>query len=286
MVDHHPDDEFHPSDPADPFWTETCWFTFTVPERRLSGQFYPFFRTNQGVLSAGAFFWDDTGTTPADILHARHFWHLPIPDQPLSDIQLPNGIAYRCLEPLRRYELTYEDPDGDDRRRGRRARPDLHRRRPAQLSRGVPPRPARPVPGHHRPRRGGDRRRLLRVPRPVVGPAVAVRPGHPRHPGPLRWLQLCHRLGPGRLPRHHHGLQRGCRAAAMAIHGYLLRDGDMVQGGLGPPAGAGARPRHRLPDGGGPRPGRRVWVGRCTPKADASTAWACSSIPTCTPSTA
>ncbi len=107
----HRDDEFHPSDPSDPFWTETCWFTFTVPERRLSGQFYPFFRPNQGVLSAGAFFWDDTGATPADSLHARHFWHLPIPDEPLSDIHLPNGIAYRCIEPLSRYELTYRDPD-------------------------------------------------------------------------------------------------------------------------------------------------------------------------------
>ena len=99
------------ADQHDPFWTETCWFTFTVPERRLSGQLYPFFRPNQGVVSAGAYFWDPTGHTPADILHARHFWHLPIPDEPLSDIHLPNGIAYRCLEPLTRYELSYDDPD-------------------------------------------------------------------------------------------------------------------------------------------------------------------------------
>ncbi len=113
MVDHHPDDEFHPADPDDPYWTETCWFTFTVPERRLSGQFYPFFRTTQGVLSAGAFFWDRSGQTPADALHARHFWHLPIPDEPLTDIHLPNGISYRCVEPLHAYELSYRDPDTD-----------------------------------------------------------------------------------------------------------------------------------------------------------------------------
>jgi hypothetical protein len=111
VSEHHRDDEFHPPTSDDPYWTETCWFTFTVPERRLSGQLYPFFRPNQGVLSAGAYFWDQTGHTPADVLHARHFWHLPIPDQPLSDIQLPNGIGYRCVEPLRRYELTYHDPD-------------------------------------------------------------------------------------------------------------------------------------------------------------------------------
>jgi len=28
----HPDDEFHPPTSDDPEWTETCWFTFTVPE--------------------------------------------------------------------------------------------------------------------------------------------------------------------------------------------------------------------------------------------------------------
>src|SRR5580704_12382187 len=55
----HPDDEFHPPSNGDPYWTETCWFTFTVPERRLSGQLYPFFRANQGVLASGAYFWDE-----------------------------------------------------------------------------------------------------------------------------------------------------------------------------------------------------------------------------------
>ncbi len=107
----HEDDEFHPPSNDDPYWAETCWFTFTVPERRLSGQLYPFFQPNQGVLSAGAYFWDHTGHTTADILHSRHFWHLPIPKEPLSDIHLPNGIAYRCIEPLSRYELSYTDPD-------------------------------------------------------------------------------------------------------------------------------------------------------------------------------
>jgi hypothetical protein len=85
-----------------------------VPERRLSGQFYPFFRTTQQVLAAGAFFWDAPGATAADALYARQFWHLPLPDQRLSDIHLPNGIAYRCLEPQRKWEISYDDPDTDD----------------------------------------------------------------------------------------------------------------------------------------------------------------------------
>src|SRR5687768_17401786 len=42
QLEMHPDDGFHPPTSDDPSWTETCWFTFTVPERRLSGQLYPF----------------------------------------------------------------------------------------------------------------------------------------------------------------------------------------------------------------------------------------------------
>jgi hypothetical protein len=110
----HPDDEFHPATTDDPYWTETCWFTFTVPERRLSGQLYPFFRPNQGTAAGGAYFWDDTGHETYDCLYAKNFWHLPIPDRPLTDIELPNGIRYRCVEPQRVYEIGYDDPDGGD----------------------------------------------------------------------------------------------------------------------------------------------------------------------------
>lgn len=111
----HPDDQFHPPTDDDPYWTETCWFTFAVPERKLSGQLYPFFRPNQGVTSGAAYFWDDSGSAPWNIRYGKNFWHLPLPaDADLADISLPNGIRYRCVEPLKKYEIGYDDPDGDD----------------------------------------------------------------------------------------------------------------------------------------------------------------------------
>ena len=110
----HPDDEFHPPTNDDPYWTETCWFTFTVPERRLSGQLYPFFRQNQGVVCASAFFWDDTGSDWWNFRYAKTFWHLPWPDTPLSDLVLPNGIRYRVVDTQRVYAIGYDDPDGGD----------------------------------------------------------------------------------------------------------------------------------------------------------------------------
>ena len=108
------DDEFHPPTNDDPWWSETCWFSFSVPERKLSGQLYPFFRPNQGVMAAAAYFWDDRGNQIWNARYVKNFWHIPIPDQPLSDIQVPNGIRYKVVEPLKQYAIGYDDPDADD----------------------------------------------------------------------------------------------------------------------------------------------------------------------------
>jgi hypothetical protein len=107
----HPDDEFHPPTSDDPYWTETCWFTLAVPERRLSAQLYPFFQLNQGVCAAAAYAWDPSGDQPWNARYAKNLWHVPIPEAPLSDLALANGIRYRCTEPLSVYELSYTDPD-------------------------------------------------------------------------------------------------------------------------------------------------------------------------------
>ena len=108
------DDEFHRPTSDDPYWAETAWFTFSVPERRLSGQLYPFFQPNLGVMSAGVYVWDDRGQQVWNCRYAKNFWHLRIPDQPLTDIEIPNGIRYRTLAPLQRYQVAYDDPDADD----------------------------------------------------------------------------------------------------------------------------------------------------------------------------
>jgi hypothetical protein len=110
----HPDDEFHVPKDDDPFWTETCWWTFDVPERKLTGQLYPFFRPNQDVAACAVYLWDDRGDDWATCLYARQTWHLPLNGQPLSDIALANGLRYKVLEPATRYQLEYRDPDGDD----------------------------------------------------------------------------------------------------------------------------------------------------------------------------
>jgi hypothetical protein len=109
-----PDDELHPPTGPEPEWSETCWFTFAIPERNLSVQFYPYFRPNLGVAAGAVYAWGGHGENMANCRYAKNFWHLPMPDTPLSDLRLANGITYRALEPVRRYAVGYRDPDGGD----------------------------------------------------------------------------------------------------------------------------------------------------------------------------
>jgi hypothetical protein len=102
------DDSFHPPDPGDPLWTETCWFAFFVPERKLSGTLYPLFRPNQGVVASSVYLWDDTAHEPWSALYARNLWHVPMAGTDLTDLDLMGGLRYRCLEPAQRFAMGYE----------------------------------------------------------------------------------------------------------------------------------------------------------------------------------
>ncbi len=109
----HPDDEFHPPTSDDPEWTETMWFAFAVPDHDLSLWTYSFSRVNLGVAASGVYVWNGFDQHGATCPYGKMFWHLPFPTTPLSDVQFANGLRYRAVEPLQRYEVGYDDPDGD-----------------------------------------------------------------------------------------------------------------------------------------------------------------------------
>ena len=101
------DDAFH--EPSDHPWeTETAWFSFNVPERRMGGWLYNQVLANQGVCNGGAWVWDDS---PAGALYEVNHHGLPMPaDADLRDVTLPNGNRIVMLEALRRYRVRYSDP--------------------------------------------------------------------------------------------------------------------------------------------------------------------------------
>jgi hypothetical protein len=105
------DDTFHPRS-DDPWWTETVWFAWFVPERRMVGYFYPVFRPNLGVQAGGVLVYDDTAELDWELPVHDYDWHRQIPPGlDLRDAELDNGMTLRCVEPARRFELGYKARD-------------------------------------------------------------------------------------------------------------------------------------------------------------------------------
>ena len=106
------DDNFHPPTSDDPMWSETTWFSISVPERRLHAYVYPWVRPNMKMFGGGVIVWDDTGELPWDSVHCNYQWNLPLATLgDLRDFEFPLGIRVRCLEPLTTYHVTYDHPD-------------------------------------------------------------------------------------------------------------------------------------------------------------------------------
>lgn len=104
------DDRLHPPVTDDPWWTETAWFGFAVPEAGICGSLYQIYRTNQGVMATAVYVWEPGREDLRELPYYRTWWHLPIPDGAHPcDNELPSGLSVRAEEPLSTYRLRYED---------------------------------------------------------------------------------------------------------------------------------------------------------------------------------
>ena len=104
------DDDWH--DPSQHWWeTETTWWSFNVPERRIGGWLYTQVLPVQQVCNGGAWVWDDS---PAGSLYSVSQRELPLGDDKdsldLRNVTLPNGNHIEMLEPLTKYRVRRSDP--------------------------------------------------------------------------------------------------------------------------------------------------------------------------------
>jgi len=105
------DDGLHTAHMSDRWWeTETSWFSFCHPERKLGGWFYSMFRPNIGTVAGGAWVWDDSAHLPWEVLYSANYTALRLdPTTDLRDATLPNGVRIEVLEPTMSYRLGYDD---------------------------------------------------------------------------------------------------------------------------------------------------------------------------------
>ncbi len=108
------DDDFHDEVLSDRWWeTETCWFSWNVPERQMGGWTYCQARPNANLCNGGAWVWDGTGSYSWELPYHAHYQGLELPVRSARDMRdfvWPNGVHVAALEPLKKYRIRYEDP--------------------------------------------------------------------------------------------------------------------------------------------------------------------------------
>ena len=106
------DDDFH-APLSDSWWeTETVWFSFYVPERRIGAWLYNFVRPNIGVTGGGVMLYDDLAWSHVETPYYRCYNVMQLPEKrDLRDITFPSGVAVTALRPLTSYRLTFDDSE-------------------------------------------------------------------------------------------------------------------------------------------------------------------------------
>jgi hypothetical protein len=108
------DDDFHDEEMSDRWWeTETCWFSWNVPERALGGWAYCQARPNANLCNGGAWVWDGHGAYPWELAYRAEYSGLQLPprrERDMRDFEWPNGVHVRVVEPLTTYAVQFNDP--------------------------------------------------------------------------------------------------------------------------------------------------------------------------------
>ena len=99
---------YHEPESDDPWWTETVWFSWMVPERNLLGYWYFVVRPNIGVIFGGVLVFDHTAVLPWEIPVFDWHWHQPKPALiDLRELDVLHGMTLRCDEHGRRFRFGY-----------------------------------------------------------------------------------------------------------------------------------------------------------------------------------
>ncbi|MGV0836909.1 DUF7065 domain-containing protein [Mycolicibacterium thermoresistibile] len=247
------DDNFHTPIDDSPFWAETTWWSFNVPERKIGGWLHATFYTNRGTVTWRVYVWDDTGARPEELRYFRIVEDVPLTDPApdLRDITIPGGgFRVTMLRPLRDYRIEFSDPAAgfavqftfagvhDPRRYTPGEPPFMEHTHLDQLGHVTG---ELMLSGERIPIDCHSVRDRSWAPRGAPRPAGAKRPSSAervRHPGGPRWRQIERERGRGRIQYifGHAGADTGFLGFVRVAdgdaagwsplnHGWLLRDG-------------------------------------------------------------
>ncbi|CAM2169577.1 conserved hypothetical protein [Paraburkholderia sacchari] len=91
--------------------TETQYFGFCIPEKRIHGYGYLWHHANLRVVSGGLFVWQGhkRTVTHSELCDFRNFMSDAVLHDDLHQYRLENGYGVEVVEPLKRHRVTYSD---------------------------------------------------------------------------------------------------------------------------------------------------------------------------------
>ena len=102
-------DQLCPSPGKDPYWNESAWFSFSIPERKIHGMIYYFFRPNMNLLVGGPIIWDPSGCHTWNCLYSDWQHIQAIPDGARKyNFTAPNSLSVQVVEPVSQYRIHYD----------------------------------------------------------------------------------------------------------------------------------------------------------------------------------
>jgi len=105
-------DRFFDSPSTNPYWNESVWFSFSIPEQHVHGFIQYYFRPNMKLLNGGPVMWDLSGTQPWNCLHYNwsHLQALPQGAKKF-DMTANNSLSVKVIEPMTCYSIHYDCDD-------------------------------------------------------------------------------------------------------------------------------------------------------------------------------
>jgi hypothetical protein len=93
--------------------SETQYFSFVIPEAKIHSNLYLWHHPNLGTVSGGGWVWQGSKRHPieAELNDFRLFMRDDVLNNDLHDYRLPNSYGVRIVEPLKRFHVTYSDPE-------------------------------------------------------------------------------------------------------------------------------------------------------------------------------
>jgi hypothetical protein len=133
------DDLFHPRD-DDPYWNESSWIAFRIPERGIGGMIYYYHRPNMAHSAGGPVLWDSSGSEIFDCLYWG--WDTLQPLSPGADMNtftFENSLTVNLVEPLQELRIGYkrQDCELDLTWRAIMAPQEMKRRESGELNPGI-----------------------------------------------------------------------------------------------------------------------------------------------------